>query len=87
MTNCPPETILRMIGTDAVGEATFAGLESTRRAVSRLPEGAGSRDEGRPASDPPRAGQGAPAELPGLDIERELDRGGRAWFTSPGTRS
>jgi len=27
MTSCPPETTLRLIGTEAVGEATFAGLE------------------------------------------------------------
>ena len=27
MTNCPAEATLRLIGTEAVGEATFAGLE------------------------------------------------------------
>lgn len=28
MTNCPSEATLRLIGTDAVGEATFVGLEA-----------------------------------------------------------
>ncbi len=76
MTGCPSEATLRLIGTDAVGEATFTGLEghveqcpdcqkileAAAKAVSQTTHLAPARD--------------TPPTLPGLVIERELGRGG-----------
>jgi eukaryotic-like serine/threonine-protein kinase len=84
MTNCPPQTILRMIGTDAVGEATFAGLESHVEQCPACQEVLEAATRAGPQRTHPGPARGAPLELPGLDIEHELDRGGasvvyRAW--------
>ncbi len=76
MTNCPPESTLRLIGAEDVGEATFAGLErhvEQCRDCQKVLEAATKTS--RQATRPSPA-RNAPPTLPGLVIERELGRGG-----------
>jgi tetratricopeptide (TPR) repeat protein/tRNA A-37 threonylcarbamoyl transferase component Bud32 len=76
MTICPSAATLRLIGTEAVGEVTFAGLEGH---VEQCPDCQKILEAAtkalQPASHPAPAGNTAPT-LPGLVIERELGRGG-----------
>ena len=76
MPNCPSEATLRLVGTEAVGEVTFAGLEAH---VEQCPDCQRILEDATRAV--PRATQPAPTRnvqpaLPGLVIERELGRGG-----------
>jgi eukaryotic-like serine/threonine-protein kinase len=76
MTNCPPKATLRLIGTEAIGEATLAGLESH---VEQCPDCQDILEAATRAL--PHAAQlgpvrNTPPPLPGLVIERELGRGG-----------
>jgi eukaryotic-like serine/threonine-protein kinase len=72
MTNCPSVATLRLIGTEAVGEATIANLEGHVEQCpdcQKILEAAAQATQLAPArSNPPT--------LPGLVIERELGRGG-----------
>jgi eukaryotic-like serine/threonine-protein kinase len=87
MTTCPSDATLRLIGTDAVGEATFGGLE---RHVERCPDcqkilQAATKDV--PQATHPAPIRNIPPKLPGLVLERELGRGGAsvvylAWETA-----
>ena len=74
MTNCPSVATLRLIGTEAVGEATIAGLEGH---VEQCPD-CQRILEAATQADPPGAApaRSTPPTLPGLVIERELGRGG-----------
>jgi eukaryotic-like serine/threonine-protein kinase len=87
MTNCPSEATLRLVGTDAVGESTFSGLE---RHVEQCPDCQrvleAATDSARQAFHPTPA-RITPPSLPGLVIDRELGRGGSsvvylAWETT-----
>jgi tRNA A-37 threonylcarbamoyl transferase component Bud32 len=69
MNNCPPEGILRLLGTEAVGAATFAELEAH---IEHCPDCQRILDAATRAV--PHAA-GHPPEVPGLVIERELGRG------------
>ena len=76
MTNCPSEAILQLIGTDAVGDATFARLEGHVEHCPRCQEVLEAATRAIPQES-----RAAPAwsdlpTLPGLVIERELGRGG-----------
>jgi tetratricopeptide (TPR) repeat protein len=75
MTSCPPEAILRLIGTEAAGEATVAGLEGH---VEQCPDCQNVLEavlnEFPQAADAP-PGKVVQPTLPGLVIERELGHG------------
>ncbi len=76
MTNCPSEATLRLIGTEAVGEATFASLE---RHVEECADCQKVLEAARAAVPPairPAPARDTPPALPGLVIERPLGRGG-----------
>ena len=76
MTNCPSEAILRLIGTEAVGEATFARLEGH---VEQCPDCQNVLEAAISAVPHPTRltpARNAPPKLPGLVIERPLGRGG-----------
>ena len=85
MTNCPPEATLRLIGTDAVGEATFAGLEGH---VEHCPDCQKILEAAtRAVPQATRASRrlGAPRRRsPVSSSSASLAGGERAWFTSPG---
>ena len=85
MTNCPSEATLRLIGTEAVGEATFASLD---RHVEHCPDCQQVLEAARVATPPairPVPAPETPPELPGLVIQRPLGWGGsKRWCTSPG---
>ena len=86
MTNCPSEATLRSIGTEAVGEATFAGLEGhveQCRDCQRVLEAA---MKAVPHANHPAPARNTPPTLPGLVIERELGRGGTSVVYLAGTR-
>jgi tetratricopeptide (TPR) repeat protein len=76
MTKCPSEATLRLIGTESIGEATFAGLEAH---VERCPDCQkileAAMEAARQATHPAPA-RNTPPTLPGLSFERELGRGG-----------
>jgi eukaryotic-like serine/threonine-protein kinase len=75
MTSCPSEATLRLIGTEAVGEATFAGLEGH---VEQCPECQNALEAAMKAclqATHPGPVPIAPPKLPGLVVERELGRG------------
>jgi tRNA A-37 threonylcarbamoyl transferase component Bud32/tetratricopeptide (TPR) repeat protein len=76
MTNCPSDASLRLIGTEAVGDVTFAALEGH---IEQCPDCQKILEAA--ANAVPLATHSAPAGstlpmLPGLVIERELGRGG-----------
>ncbi len=75
MTHCPSEATLQSIGTEAVGEATFARLE---RHVEQCPDCQKILDAATKAVPHPteRARAQTTPALPGLVIDRELGRGG-----------
>ena len=76
MTSCPSETTLQSIGTEAVGETTFAGLEGH---VEQCPDCQQILEAATKAAEQathPAPGRNNPPTLPGLVIERELGRGG-----------
>jgi tetratricopeptide (TPR) repeat protein len=81
MSRCPSESTLRLIGTDLLGDATFAGVEAhvegcrdCQAVVERLAkEGPG---EMTPATGGPATGADVVPTIPGFDVERELGRGG-----------
>jgi eukaryotic-like serine/threonine-protein kinase len=76
MINCPSDATLRLIGTEAIGEATFARMEGH---VEQCPDcqkilEAATKD--LPPASHPTPARNTPPTLPGLVIERELGRGG-----------
>ena len=84
MTNCPPESTLLLIGTDAVGETTFAGLEEHVEGCpdcQRILEaalGAG------PQADRPAPVRAPRPRSPASSSSASSAGGARAWSTSPG---
>ena len=75
-TYCPPETMLRLIGTEAVGEANFAVLEDHVEHCSDCQKILEAAMNPVPQSGHPTSTRNSPPSLPGLVIERELGRGG-----------
>jgi eukaryotic-like serine/threonine-protein kinase len=76
MTTCPPEATLRLVGTDSVGEDTFARLEEHVEQCphcQKILEGVTSAFPPAIPSAPP---QDVPPTLPDLDIECRIGRGG-----------
>ena len=76
MTNCPSEATLRLIGTEAVGEATFAGLEGHVEQCPDCQKILEAATKAVPQATHPAPARNTPPTLPGLVIERELGRGG-----------
>ena len=76
MTNCPSEATLRLIGTEAVGEATFAGLEGHVEHCPDCQKVLEAATSAVPQATRPAPARSTPPTLPGLVIERELGRGG-----------
>ena len=76
MTNCPPEATLRLIGTEAVGEATFAGLEDHVEQCPECQKILEAEARATPQATLPAPPRDRSPTLPGLVIERELGRGG-----------
>ena len=76
MTNCPSEATLRLIGTEAVGEATFAGLEGHVEQCPDCQKILEAATNAVPQATRPAPARNTPPTLPGLVIERELGRGG-----------
>ena len=76
MTNCPSEATLRLIGTEAVGEATFAGLEEHVEQCPDCQKILEAATKAVPQATHPAPARSTPPTLPGLVIERELGRGG-----------
>ena len=76
MTNCPSEATLRLIGTEAVGEATFAGLEGHVEQCPDCQKVLEAAMKAVPQATHPAPARNTPPTLPGLVIERELGRGG-----------
>ena len=76
MTNCPSEATLRLIGTEAVGEATFAGLEGHVEQCPDCQKILEAATKAVPQATRPAPARNTPPTLPGLVIERELGRGG-----------
>ena len=88
MTNCPSEAILRSIGTEAVGEATFAACGGACRAMSGLPECPRSRDQCRSATRPTSRRLAMRCRNFPVSSSNARSAGAeRAWFTSPGNPS
>jgi tRNA A-37 threonylcarbamoyl transferase component Bud32/tetratricopeptide (TPR) repeat protein len=76
MTTCPPEATLRLIGTDAVGEDTFAGLEGH---VEQCPDCQKILEAATSAVLPaihPAPPRDNPPTLPDLYIKDKLGQGG-----------
>ncbi len=76
MTTCPPEATLRLIGTEGLGEATFAKMEAH---VERCPDCQKVLDawmKADPLATQPATPWHTLPALPGLTIERKLGRGG-----------
>jgi len=76
MTNCPSEATLQSIGTGAVGETTFAGLEGHVEQCPACQQILEAATRTVPQMTHPAPARNTPPTLPGLDIERELGRGG-----------
>jgi hypothetical protein len=76
MTNCPSEATLRLIGTEAVGEVTFAGLERHVEQCRDCQKVLEAATQAVPHVNHPAPARNTPPMLPGLVIERELGRGG-----------
>jgi eukaryotic-like serine/threonine-protein kinase len=76
MTTCPSDATLRLIGTDAVGDATFAGLEGHVEQCSECQSILEAAINAVPQATHAAAVRNALPTLPGLVIERELGRGG-----------
>jgi eukaryotic-like serine/threonine-protein kinase len=76
MTNCPSEATLRLIGTEAVGEATFAGLEAHVEQCPDCQKILEAATNAVPQATHPTPARNTPPTLPGLVIKRELGRGG-----------
>jgi serine/threonine protein kinase len=76
MTTCPSDATLRLIGTEAIGEATFARLEGH---VERCSDCQGILEVAmsavQQATHFPQVRSALPT-IPGLVIQRELGRGG-----------
>ena len=84
MTNCPSAAILRLIGTEAVGEATLRVWRDMSK-MSRLPE------DPRGCEVPPHRTRLTPARTPPSTSRSghraPVGRAERAWFTCLGTGS
>jgi putative zinc finger/helix-turn-helix YgiT family protein len=76
MTNCPSEATLRLIGTEAVGEATFAGSEGHVKQCPDCQKVLEAATKAVPHANHLAPAGNTPPTLPGLVIERELGRGG-----------
>ena len=76
MTTCPPAATLRLIGTDAVGEDTYAGLEAHVEQCVDCQNRLEAATKAVPAVEELAPAHPVPPSLPGLIIERELGRGG-----------
>ena len=76
MTNCPPVATLRLIGTEALGEATFADMEAHVEQCPDCQKVLEAWTQADPLATQPAKPRHAPPVLPGLTIERELGRGG-----------
>jgi eukaryotic-like serine/threonine-protein kinase len=76
MTNCPPKATLRLIGTEAIGEATLAGLESHVEHCRDCQDFLEAATRALPHAAQLGPVRNTPPPLPGLVIERELGRGG-----------
>jgi eukaryotic-like serine/threonine-protein kinase len=76
MTTCPSDATLRKIGTDSVGEATFAGLEEHVEQCSDCQSILEAAMNAVPQATHAVPVRNALPTLPGLVIERELGRGG-----------
>ena len=76
MTTCPSDATLRLIGSDAVGEATFAGLERHVEQCSACQSILEAAMNAVPQATHVPPVRNALPTLPGLVIERELGRGG-----------
>jgi serine/threonine protein kinase len=76
MTNCPSETTLQLIGTDAVGEATFARLEGHVEQCPDCQKILEAAMKAAPQATDPSPARNTPPTLPDLVIERKLGRGG-----------
>ena len=76
MTTCPSDATLRSIGTDAVGEATFARLEGHVEQCSECQSILEAAMSAVPQATHAVTVRNALPTLPGLVIERELGRGG-----------
>jgi serine/threonine protein kinase len=80
MSCCPSEATLRLIGSDLLGDATFAGVEAhvegcpeCKANLERLVKEAPAKTALGPARAP---GPGVLPAIPGFVVERELGRGG-----------
>jgi eukaryotic-like serine/threonine-protein kinase len=76
MTTCPSEATLRLVGTEAVGDATFAGLEGHVEQCPDCQKILESAVNAVPQATHITPVRNAQPTLPGLMIERELGRGG-----------
>jgi tRNA A-37 threonylcarbamoyl transferase component Bud32/tetratricopeptide (TPR) repeat protein len=76
MENCPPEAILRLIGTEAIGTATFAALEEHVERCLDCQKILQAAAQAVPQATRPAPPWSTPPTLPGLVIERALGRGG-----------
>ena len=84
MINCPSDATLRLIGTEAIGDATFARMEGHVEQCPDCQKILEAATKAVPQATHTAPARNSPPTLPGLVIERELGRGERAWFTSPG---
>jgi hypothetical protein len=80
MSCCPSEATLRLIGTDLLGDATFAGVEAhvegcrdCQAVIERLANERPAEATPAPARVP---GPDVVPTIPGFAVERELGRGG-----------
>jgi eukaryotic-like serine/threonine-protein kinase len=76
MTTCPSEATLRLVGTEAVGDATFAGLEEHVEQCPDCQKILEAAVNAVPQATHAVTVRNALPTLPGLVIERELGRGG-----------
>jgi eukaryotic-like serine/threonine-protein kinase len=76
MTTCPSDATLRLIGTEAIGLVTFAGLEGHIEQCPDCQQFLDAAMNAAPQASHPEPARSTPPTLPGLVIERELGRGG-----------
>jgi eukaryotic-like serine/threonine-protein kinase len=76
VTNCPSCATLRLIGTEAMGDVTFACLEGHVEQCPDCQKILEAAMNAAPQVSRPEPARNTPPTLPGLVIERELGRGG-----------
>ncbi len=83
MTTCPSEVTLRLIGTEAVGEAIFGGLEEHVEQCPDCQKVLEAATNAAPQAAHPAPARNATPNSPASSSSASWAGEDRAWFTSP----